>query len=108
MRHARTHFTVWLCCFLRVLQVRVAIAAQLSVMAKHVPPADAARLLRRPLSALLRDASRLVREALLSRLADTLQVCAGAPYRPGAPPGTVQSLGDVSRASVRHQHRQHE
>lgn len=67
----------------------MAIAAQLNVMAKHVPPADAARLLRRPLSALLRDASPLVREALLTGLADTLQVCAGAPNRPGAPPATV-------------------
>jgi hypothetical protein len=57
-----------------LLQVRVAIAAQLHVMAKEVPPSDAARLLRRPLSALLRDTSPLVREALLAGLADTLQV----------------------------------
>jgi hypothetical protein len=66
---------------LLVLQVRMAIAAQLHVMAKKVSPSDAARLLRRPLSALLRDASPLVREALLAGLADTLQVswccCAG-------------------------------
>lgn len=59
---------------LLTVQVRVAIAAQLHVMAKRVSPSDAARLLRRPLSALLRDTSPLVREALLVGLADTLQV----------------------------------
>lgn len=55
-------------------QVRVAIASQLHVMARQVPPADAARLLRRPLAALLRDSNAQVREALLAGLADTLQV----------------------------------
>lgn len=87
-----------------MLQVRVAIASQLNVMAKHVPPADAARLLRRPLSALLRDTSPLVREALLTGLADTLQVRAGAPNRPGAPPGMVQSLWKTFLTRLSEQH----
>lgn len=57
-----------------LVQVRVAIAAHLHDMAKWVAPSDAARLLRRPLSALLRDTSPPVREALLGGLAETLQV----------------------------------
>jgi hypothetical protein len=56
-------------------QVRVAIASQLHLMARQAAPSDAARLLRRPLSSLLRDGSAAVREALLSGLADTLLVC---------------------------------
>jgi hypothetical protein len=66
-------------------QVRVAIAAHLHDMAKRVAPSDAARLLRRPLSALLRDTSPHVREALLAGLAETLQVsglCAGSCQAP--------------------------
>lgn len=59
---------------LLLLQVRVAVARQLHAMAQHVAPSDAARLLRRPLAALLRDSSPQVREALLAGLADTLQV----------------------------------
>ena len=57
-----------------LLQVRVAIAAHLHDMAKQVAPSDAARLLRRPLSALLRDTSPRVRQALLVGLGETLQV----------------------------------
>jgi hypothetical protein len=66
--------TVAVLLLLLVMQVRMAIAGQLHVMAKQVSPSDAARLLRRPLSALLRDTSPYVREALLAGLADTLQV----------------------------------
>lgn len=57
-----------------VAQVRVAITSQLHIMAKQVAPSDAARLLRRPLAALLRDSSPQVREGLLAGLAETLQV----------------------------------
>ena len=55
----------------------MAVASQLHVMAKQVAPSDAARLLRRPVAALLRDSSPQVREALLAGLADTLQVTGG-------------------------------
>lgn len=55
----------------------MAITSQLHSMAKQVAPSDAARLLRRPLAALLRDSSPQVREGLLAGLAETLQVRLG-------------------------------
>jgi hypothetical protein len=57
------------------LQVRAAIASQLHLVAAQVARSDAARLLRRPLAALLRDGCAGVRAALLAGMADTLQVC---------------------------------
>jgi hypothetical protein len=55
----------------------VAIAGKLHVITQQAPPCEAARLLRRPLSGLLRDTSPQVRAALLAGLADTLQVGVG-------------------------------
>ncbi len=57
------------------LQVRAIIAARLHQVASAVAPADVARLLRRPLVALLRDGQAAVREALLPGLRQTLTVC---------------------------------
>lgn len=70
MAHARprTHPS---CCG---LQVRTAIACQLHAVARTVAAADAARLLQRPLVALLRDSSTAVREALLPGLGETFRV----------------------------------
>lgn len=55
-------------------QVRTAIACQLHLAARTVAAADAARLVQRPIVALLRDSSAAVREALLPGLGETLQV----------------------------------
>lgn len=54
--------------------MRAAIAGQFNIIAATVAPADASRLLLRPLVALLRDGCPPVREALLPGLAETLQV----------------------------------
>jgi hypothetical protein len=65
-----------------VLQVRVAIASQLHLVSATVVPAEASRLLLRPLVALLRDGCPAVRQALLPELGQTLQVrCRAAPLR---------------------------
>jgi hypothetical protein len=56
------------------VQVRVAIAGQLHLVAATVPPTEASRLLLRPLVALLRDGCPAVRQALLPGLGQTLQV----------------------------------
>lgn len=56
------------------VQVRVAIASQLHLVAATVAPAEASRLLLRPLVALLRDGCPAVRQALLPGLGQTLQV----------------------------------
>ncbi|WIA29762.1 hypothetical protein OEZ86_012236 [Tetradesmus obliquus] len=60
------------------MQVRVAIASQLHLVAATVAPAEASRLLLRPLVALLRDGCPAVRQALLPGLGQTLQVLSGA------------------------------
>jgi hypothetical protein len=61
------------------LQVRVAIASQLHLVAATVPSTEASRLLLRPLVALLHDGCPAVRQALLPGLGQTLQVgCSAA------------------------------